>query len=70
MDTLRNDQLRDIIQVFRDHPAQPRPQDPSPILTPSDPSLAERCPAIVERLVRDTLRQRSTDRGPGPELTR
>ena len=71
MDALRTDQLAELDQVFKDHPGRACPQeDPSPLLAPSDPVLAERCPAIVERLVRDALRQRTHDRGPGLDFTR
>ena len=70
LDALRTDQLAELDQVFKDHPGRARPQDPSPLLAPSDPGLAERAPAIVERLVRDALRHRSHDRGPGLDFTR
>ena len=71
LDGLRTRQLAELEQVFKDHPGRARPQeDPSPLLAPSDPVLAERAPAIVERLVRDALRQRTHDSGPGLDLTR
>ena len=70
LDALRTDQLDEILEAFKDHPARARPQDHSSVLAPSDPVLHERFPAIVARLVRDALRQRPRDRGPGLELTR
>ena len=68
LDALRNEQLAEIVEVFKDHP--PHSQRHSPLLAPADPHLAERAPALVERLLRDTLRHRPPDRGHGPPLTR
>ena len=70
LDALGNDQLAEILEVFKDHPTRARPRDHSPILAPSDPGLSERSPAIVERLLRDALLHRPPDRGPGLELNR
>ena len=66
LDALRNEQLAEILEVFKDQP----PPSHSPLLAPADPLLAERAPALVERLVRDTLHHRPADRGHGPPLTR
>ena len=70
LDELPNEELYGLLKAFEDHPARVRPQDHSSVLAPSDPVLNERSPAIVARLLRDALRQRPHDRGPGLDLTR
>ena len=47
LDALRNDQLGEILEAFKDHPARARPQDHSSVLAPSDPVLNERSPAAL-----------------------
>ena len=65
LDALRTEQLAEILKLFKDRRPSRRP-----LLAPADPVLAEQAPALVERLFRDTHRNRSPDRGHGPPLTR
>lgn len=67
---LRNDQLGELLETFKDHAARGWPHTQPSLLAPSDPDLAGRSFAIVERLLRETLRQRPPERGPGLEITR
>lgn len=67
---LPNDQLAELLETFKDHSARGWPDTQPSLLAPSDPELVERASAIVERLVRDALRQRPPERGHGLEITR
>lgn len=71
LDAVVTDRLAALVTVFEDHRANREASGQTEtVLAPSDPQLAERSTAIVERLVIAALDQRGRDRGPAPELTR
>ena len=71
LDALRPRELAELATLFEHHRTSPEGHGrTSAVLAPSDPQLAERSSAIVERLVIAQRDQRPVERGQGPELTR
>ena len=68
LDAVRTDQLGEIVEVFKDHRIRSDHPGAAAVLSPSDPELAHRSAAVVERIVAHELLQRPPERG--PELTR